>query len=106
MDIHPGARIATTALIDRTYPAGIHIGDGVRIDEEAVVLTHDVVRHMELDTTIGARTYVGPRAIVMPGVTIGRDCVVTAGAIVTRDVPDGVVVTGNPARIVGDDIAG
>lgn len=102
MDIHPGARIAVSALIDRTYPAGVHIGDGVRIDEEAVVLTHDVVRHLELDTVIGAGSYIGPRAIVMPGVSIGRGCVVLAGATVTRDVPDGAVVAGNPARIVSE----
>ncbi len=39
-------------------------------------------------------------AIICPGVTIGRNAVVAAGAVVTKDVPDDVVVGGNPARII------
>jgi maltose O-acetyltransferase len=38
--------------------------------------------------------------VILPGVSIGDRCVVAAGAIVTKDVPDDVVVAGNPARIV------
>jgi maltose O-acetyltransferase len=37
--------------------------------------------------------------VILPGVTIGRGSVVGAGSVVTRDVPDGAVVYGNPARI-------
>lgn len=102
MDIHPSARIATTALIDRTWPKGIHIEANTVIDEEAVVLTHDMVRGLYLDTRIGEGAIVGPRAIILPGVTVGRNSVVMAGALVNRDVPDGVTVMGNPARQVGD----
>jgi acetyltransferase-like isoleucine patch superfamily enzyme len=39
-------------------------------------------------------------AIICPGVTIGKNAVVAAGAVVTKDVPDNVVVGGNPARII------
>lgn len=98
MDIHPTARIASTALIDRTWPKGIHIGEGCVIDEEVVVLTHDRTRGIYLDTRIGARCNLGPRAIVMPGVTLGEDCIVAAGAVVTRDFPPGSYVIGNPAQ--------
>jgi len=98
MDIHPTARIAKTALIDRTYPKGVHIEAGVVIDEEVVVLTHDLVRGLYLHTRISEGSVLGPRAIVLPGVTIGRNCVVVAGALVNRDVPDGTTVMGNPAR--------
>src|SRR4051812_24076267 len=66
MDIHPTADIAGSAQIDRTWPRGIHIGEGTRIDEYAVVLTHDMTRGIYLHTRIGARCYVAPRAIVMP----------------------------------------
>jgi len=43
---------------------------------------------------------VGANATVLPGVTIGRGALVGAGAVVVRDVPDGAVVVGNPARVV------
>ena|SRR5439155_11458456 len=99
MEIHPSAHIAVTALIDRTWPRGIHIGPGCHIDEEAVVLTHDFTRGLYLDTTIGARCYIGVRAIVLPGLTIGDDCVVMPGALVVRDMPVRSVAIGNPATI-------
>jgi maltose O-acetyltransferase len=37
---------------------------------------------------------------VLPGVTIGRDAIIGAGSVVTRDVPDGATVAGNPARLL------
>ena len=97
MDIHPTARIAPSALIDRTWPRGIHIGLGCVICEEAVVLTHDMTRGVYLDTRLGARCHVGARAIIMPGITIGDDCVVAPGALVTKDMPAGHYALGNPA---------
>ncbi len=49
---------------------------------------------------IGANTWIGGGAIILPGVTIGDDAIVGAGSIVTRDVPPGATVAGNPARPV------
>jgi acetyltransferase-like isoleucine patch superfamily enzyme len=46
------------------------------------------------------RSWVGARATLLKGVTIGEAAVVAAGAVVTRDVPPGVVVAGNPARVI------
>lgn len=97
MDIHPSAWIAETALIDRTWPRGIHIGADTVIGEEVVVLTHDLTRGNYLDTVIGAGTRIGARAIILPGVTVGKNCVIQPGALVNRDVPDDHVATGNPA---------
>lgn len=50
--------------------------------------------------TIGNNVWVGGGAIINSGVTNGDDVVIASGAIVTRDVPDRVVVGGNPARII------
>lgn len=47
---------------------------------------------------VGRAAWIGGGAIIMPGVTIGEEAVVGAGSVVTKDVPDGAVVKGNPAR--------
>ncbi len=49
---------------------------------------------------IGAGTWLGENVMVMPGVTIGKKCVIGAGAIVTKDIPDYSVAVGNPAKVI------
>ena len=48
------------------------------------------------------RAKVGAGATLLPGITIGSDALIGAGAVVVHDVPDGAVVVGNPARVIGD----
>ena len=55
-------------------------------------------RELRGDTVIGNDVWIGMEAIILPGVTIGDDAIVGAGAVVTRDVPDGATVAGSPAR--------
>lgn len=50
--------------------------------------------------SIGDDVWIGGGAIILPGVTIGNNVVVGAGSVVTRDIPDNVVVAGNPAKII------
>lgn len=50
--------------------------------------------------TIGNNVWIGGRAVINPCVTIGDNVVVASGAVVTKGVPDNVVVGGNPARII------
>lgn len=50
--------------------------------------------------TIGNNVWIGGRAVINHGVTIGDNVVVASGAVVTKDVPNNVVVGGNPARII------
>ncbi len=61
---------------------------------------------MLVEPGIGEATYIGMRAIVIDHITIGAHSVVGAGAVVTMDVPDHVLVVGMPARIVKENIAG
>lgn len=49
---------------------------------------------------IGDNVWVGGRVVINPGVTIGNNVVIASGAVVTKDVPDNVVVGGNPAKVI------
>jgi maltose O-acetyltransferase len=49
---------------------------------------------------IGNDVWIGGKAVINPGITIGNNVVIASGSIVTRDVPDNVVVGGNPAKII------
>lgn len=49
---------------------------------------------------IGDWVYIGTNSLIMPGVTIGNNVLVAAGSVVTKSVPDRMVVAGNPARII------
>ena len=55
--------------------------------------------HLER-TTVRRRAAIGTAAVILPGLTIGEQAVVGAGAVVTKDVPPGATVVGNPARMV------
>lgn len=93
-----------------TEPYLISIGNHVTITGEVTFLTHDggvwVWRHVDPTVdyirpiVIEDNVFIGVRAIILPGVVIGRDSIVGAGAIVTKSVPAGSVVVGTPARIV------
>jgi len=60
------------------------------------------IKKLELSSPIRVKenVWVGGGAIILPGVTIGENSTIGAGAVVTRDVPSGVVAAGNPARII------
>lgn len=100
MDIDPTAHFSLRVEFDRTHPRGVHIGAHSYVAFGTVILTHDMTRGLYADTRIGARCFIGVRSLLMPGVTIGDECIVGAGSVVTRDVPAGSIVAGNPARIV------
>ena len=89
--------------------AEIRIGDDVQIGPNVQLLTptHPVdpdLRRAKWEAaepiTIGDNVWLGGGVIVCPGVTIGADTVVGAGAVVTRDLPPRVVAVGNPARVI------
>ena len=100
MHVNPTAKISLSARLDRTNPAGVHIGEYSAITFGVTILTHDMTRHLRADTTIGLNCFIGAHAIIMPGVTIGDGSIVAAGSVVTKTVPPGSLVAGNPARIL------
>lgn len=100
MDIEDGARISLGAQLDKTFPGGIHIGRDTGIARDVVVLTHDFVKSAHKHTYIGKNCHIGIKAVVLPGVRIGDHCIVAPASVVMKDVPDGCLVAGNPARVV------
>ena len=101
MDIGEGARVSWKAHLDKSiYPKGIHIGERTHVVNGSMILTHDACRRMKADTYIGKDCLIGARSIILPGVRIGDSCIVAAGAVVTKDVPNNCVVGGNPAKVI------
>jgi acetyltransferase-like isoleucine patch superfamily enzyme len=109
-------------------PAGVEIGDdtiigdhafldgraklsiGDHVDIASSVMIYNSEHNLESGdfsavdgpVKIGDYVFIGPRAIILPGVTVGRGAVVAAGAVVTKDVPDYAIVGGVPARVIGE----
>lgn len=90
-------------------PYLVKVGDSVQITDGTKIFTHGggwVLRHIDptIDffgkVEIKDNVYVGNNVLIMPGVTIGANVVVAAGSVVTKTIPDGVIVAGNPAKIV------
>lgn len=95
-------------------PFLVYLHDNVAISAGVRIVTHSalntVFNHEEKTdqylcrfgkVEIGNNVYVGADAIINYGVTIGDNCIVAAGAIVTKDVPSGSIVGGVPARVIG-----
>jgi len=84
------------------------IGNQVDIASEVLIYNseHDVEAEdfsaREEPVEIGDYVFIGPRAIILPGVTIGKGAIVAAGAVVSSNVPDFTIVGGVPAKIIGE----
>lgn len=89
----------------------VSIGDNVRLAQNVVItaLNHNYqdvskpISEQGVNTEqvyIGDETWIGANAVILPGVFIGKHCVVAAGSVVTKNVPSNSVVVGNPARII------
>ncbi|USD24820.1 acyltransferase [Flagellimonas marinaquae] len=89
----------------------ITIGNKVTITSGVRLLTHDGAtwlcedkkgrRYSYKKITIGDNVFIGTNSILMPGVKIDHNVIVAAGSVVTKSVPTGVIVGGNPAKIIG-----
>jgi acetyltransferase-like isoleucine patch superfamily enzyme len=100
---------------------GVSIGDGVQIGAWCGIFTHgshvairllgasyieqdkdDRPGYTRAPVEIGAYSFIGTRALIMPGAKIGKGCLVTPGSVVSGIVPDFAIAKGDPAKIVGD----
>ena len=94
-------------------PYLIHLHKHCRISMDVMFITHDggtwafrndnekykhIIKYGKIE--VGEYSFVGARSTILPGVTIGSYCVVGAGSLVNKDVPDGTVVAGVPAKFI------
>jgi acetyltransferase-like isoleucine patch superfamily enzyme len=100
MDIGADVQISLRANLDMTNPRGVHIGEGTHIAFHAVIFAHDMSRVLHTDTYVGRNCFIGAHSIILPGIRVGDECVVGTGSVVTKDVPSGSIVAGNPAKVV------
>ena len=108
---HIGERCSILTTVTFTDPPYVSIGDNVHFATSTVVGHDGSVGMMEaaygvrIDAVgkvdIRDNVFIGHQAILMPGVTIGPDAIVAAGAVVTGDVPPDTIVAGIPARPIG-----
>jgi serine O-acetyltransferase len=110
IEIHPGARIGDRLFID--HGLGVVIGETAEIGDD-VTLYHDVTLGgvapsvesasqvgVKRHPTLGNGVIVGSGAQILGPITVGEGARVGANAVVTKDVPVGVTVVGNPARMI------
>ena len=118
LDIGDNVWVNHNVRIDAS--GGVKIGDGCQIGYSSMILSHMAIRlngeefikmdipervgYIHKPVEIGEYTFIGGGAAVMPGVKIGKGCVIGVNSVVTKDVPDYAIVAGAPARIIGSTI--
>ena len=104
--IGKNSKIEKDVFIDTSFPWLIKIGNNVTIAPRTFILAHDGSTKNYLGyskigrVVIKDNVFIGANCTILPNVTIGQNSIVGAGSIVTRDVPDNVVVVGNPAKVI------
>lgn len=108
--IGKGCHFSSYVLLDLIYPQMITIEDNVTISHNVMIFTHanptanlflkeKYPRKIE-SVIIKKGAVINPGSIIIAGVTIGKDAIVSVGSVVTENVPDRTIVMGNPARAI------
>lgn len=106
MKIGDNCSIQPGVVFDYSHCWLIKIGNNVTIAPQAYLLAHDAsTKKLNNYSKIGSITiednvFIGARALILPGVTIGKNSIVAAGSVVTKSIPEGSIAAGNPAKII------
>ncbi len=107
VNIGKNVYIGTRCSIDNAYPEYVYIEDNVSMASECLIIAHsnpyshfqNVTPAQVAPVIIKQGAWICVRSLILPGVTIGENAIVSAGSVVDSDVPPCSVVTGNPAKI-------
>lgn len=92
--------------IDSLIPQAVEIGENFVSGPGSMIVAHDASLQIHTGmyriekVKIGDNVFIGANAVILPGVNIENNSIIGAGAVVTHNVPEGVVVAGNPARVI------
>jgi acetyltransferase-like isoleucine patch superfamily enzyme len=93
-----------------TLKCGVYLWDGIRVEDNVFIgpnatFTNDMYPKSKIKPDTFEKTIlkkgclIGANATILPGITIGENAIVGAGSVVTKNVPNGVIVIGNPAKV-------
>lgn len=103
IEIHPGAVLGRRLVID--HGMGVVIGETAEVGDDCIIFHGVTLGGMKFDPvkrhpTVGNKVLIGAGAKILGPIHLGDGCKVGANAVVTKDVPAGAVVVGNPAKIL------
>lgn len=107
--VHFGSGVYANFNLTLVDDGHIFVGDKVLIGPNVTIATANHPIQPELrskalqynkDVHIGDNVWIGANVVICPGVTIGKNTVIGAGSVVTKDIPENVVAVGNPCRVL------
>lgn len=107
--VHFGSGIYANFNLTLVDDGHIYVGDKVMFGPNVTIATANHPIDPQLrgrglqynkDVWIGENSWIGAGVVIVPGVRVGKNTVISAGSVVTRDIPDNVVAVGNPCRVL------